>query len=52
VQIALARRGYYRSAIDGQAGQQTRSAIRRYQRDRRLAVTGAIDRSLLRSLGI
>ena len=52
VQKALARRGYYRSRIDGQFGPQTRQAIRHYQRERGLAVTGAVDRSLLRSLGI
>lgn len=52
VQRELRRRGYYRGAIDGDVGPGTRSAIRAYQDDRGLAVTGRIDRSLLRALGI
>ncbi len=52
VQRALARRGYYRGEIDGDIGAGTRAAIRRYQYDRRLEVTGRIDRSLLRSLDL
>ena len=52
VQSALRRRGYYRGAIDGDIGPASRSAIRAYQADRGLAVTGRIDSSLLRSLGI
>ena len=52
VQRALARRGYYHGAIDGGIGSGTRAAIRRYQYDRGLEVTGRIDRSLLRSLGL
>ena len=52
VQRALARRGYYRGAIDGDIGTGTRAAIRRYQYEHRLEVTGRIDRSLLRSLGL
>lgn len=52
VQRALARRGYYRGAIDGDVGPGTRGAIREYQYRHRLEVTGRIDRSLLRSLGL
>ncbi|HEX8295524.1 MAG TPA: peptidoglycan-binding protein [Chthoniobacteraceae bacterium] len=52
VQRELRRRGYYRGSIDGEIGAGTRSAIRAYQDDRGLSVTGRIDRSLLRSLGI
>lgn len=52
VQRALARRGYYRGAIDGDVGPGTRGAIREYQYRNRLEVTGRIDRSLLRSLGV
>lgn len=52
VQSALKRRGYYRGPIDGDIGPGSRSAIARYQRDRGLAVTGSINSSLLRSLGI
>lgn len=52
VQSALKRRGYYRGAIDGAIGSGSRAAIRAYQRDRGLSVTGRIDSGLLRSLGI
>lgn len=52
VQSALARRGYYRGMIDGVAGPRTRAAIRAYQVDRNLRVTGRVDSDLLRSLRI
>lgn len=52
VQRALARKGYYRGGIDGDIGPGTRAAIRSYQYQRGLEVTGRIDGSLLRSLGI
>lgn len=52
VQRALARRGYYRGGIDGDIGPGTRAAIRHYQYDRRLEVTGRVDRTLLRSLDL
>ncbi len=52
VQRSLARRGYYRGAIDGDVGPGTRAAIRAYQYNRGLEVTGRIDGTLLRSLGI
>ena len=52
VQRALARRGYYHGAIDGDVGPGTRGAIREYQYRNRLEVTGRIDRSLLRSLNL
>lgn len=52
VQRALARRGFYRGEIDGDVGAGTRAAIRNYQYQHRLEVTGRIDRSLLRSLDL
>ncbi len=52
VQQELRRRGYYRGSIDGDIGPGSREAIRAYQDDRGLPVTGRIDSSLLRSLGI
>ena len=52
VQRALRHDGYYRGDIDGDIGPGTRGAIRQYQYDHHLEVTGRIDRSLLRSLGI
>ena len=52
VQRELRRRGYYRGSLDGDIGSGSRSAIRAYQSDRGLAVTGRIDSRLLRSLNI
>lgn len=52
VQRALAQRGYYRGPIDGVMGGGSRDAVARYQRDRRLAVTGNINTDVLRSLGL
>jgi hypothetical protein len=52
VQRALSRRGYYRGEIDGDVGPATRSAIRSYQYNRGLEVTGRIDNALLRSLNL
>ena len=50
VQSELARKGYYGGVIDGVIGSQTRAAIRTYQVDRGIPVTGRIDGALLRSL--
>jgi len=50
VQSALARRGYYRGAIDGVLGPETRNAIRTFQAQRGLAVTGQINKNLIRAL--
>jgi peptidoglycan hydrolase-like protein with peptidoglycan-binding domain len=52
VQIALAKRGYYHGPIDGDVGPGSRAAIRAYQADRRLRVTGRIDGDLIRALKI
>jgi hypothetical protein len=52
VQSALARAGYYRGAIDGSLGPATRNALRRYQRDQGLAITGRIDRPVVETLGL
>lgn len=52
VQSALARAGYYDGAIDGSLGPATRSALRRYQRDRGLSVTGRIDQSVVEALRV
>ena len=50
VQRALAREGYYDGPIDGSLGNMTRKALRRYQRDRGLEVTGAISRAVIEAL--
>jgi peptidoglycan hydrolase-like protein with peptidoglycan-binding domain len=52
VQSALSREGYYDGAIDGKLGPATRNALRRYQREHRLDVTGGIDQAVIRALGL
>ena len=52
VQSALARRGYYSGPVDGVIGSGTRGAIREFQNDNRLPVTGQIDGPLVQALGI
>lgn len=52
VQRSLNRRGYEAGPADGLIGSRTRYAIREYQEDRGLRVTGTINESLLRSLGL
>jgi hypothetical protein len=51
-QEQLARQGYYRGAIDGVVGPETRRALRRYQRDNGLLVTGYLTADTLQSLGL
>jgi len=52
VQYALSRCGYYAGPIDGDIGPASRRAIRAYQRDHGLPVTGGIDEPLLRALRV
>jgi len=52
VQRSLADRGYYHGPLDGEIGAGSRAAIRAYQSDHGLEVTGRIDNTLLRSLHI
>jgi len=52
VQRALRHDGYYHGGIDGDIGAGTRAAIRQYQYDHSLEVTGRIDKALLRSMGL
>jgi hypothetical protein len=52
VQRALSREGYYDGAIDGVFGAGTRRALRNYQRDRGLEVTGGITQSVIESLRV
>ncbi|HEX8490199.1 MAG TPA: peptidoglycan-binding domain-containing protein [Chthoniobacterales bacterium] len=52
IQSALSREGYYSGAIDGNLGPETRNALRRYQRDRGLSVTGRVDRATINALGL
>jgi hypothetical protein len=50
VQSALAREGYYDGPVDGKLGDATRQALRRYQRDHGLDVTGGITSGVIRAL--
>jgi photosystem II stability/assembly factor-like uncharacterized protein len=52
VQQALNAAGYNVGTPDGQAGKLTASALRKYQADRHLPVTGKIDDITLKSLGL
>lgn len=52
VQEKLRNYGYYRGAVDGLTGPGTKSAIRSYQVDRGIQVTGRIDEDLLSDLGL
>jgi hypothetical protein len=50
VQRALAREGYYDGAVDGVTGAGTRRALRNYQRDHGLDVTGGITQGVIEAL--
>lgn len=50
VQAALAHKGYYHGAIDGSLGPATRSALRQYQLNHGLEVTGRVDWPVVEAL--
>jgi lysozyme family protein len=50
VQTDLTRRGYYAGQVDGVIGPETRNAIREFQRDNGLQVTGDINSQLVQAL--
>ena len=52
VQQALKDQGFYYGAVDGQGGQETAAAIRRYQIRQGLDVTGNLDAKTLASLNL
>jgi peptidoglycan hydrolase-like protein with peptidoglycan-binding domain len=52
VQDALRARKYYQGIVDGVNGPATKAAVRAYQIDRGLPVTGRIDGLLLGDLGL
>ncbi len=51
-QQALSSKGYSIGSIDGVAGKQTRSAVRLFQKDSNLPITGMIDKETADKLGI
>jgi hypothetical protein len=52
VQSKLASLGYYHGAIDGILGDESESALARYQQDQDLSVTGTVTAPTLRALGL
>ena len=50
VQAALRKLGYYSGAVDGLMGPATQTAIRTFQIDHGLSVTGKIDEKLQKEL--
>lgn len=52
VQLALQVKGYYKADLDGELGPQLRDALKRYQRDQKIASTGTITTDTLSALGI
>lgn len=50
VQTGLAELGYLPGLADGQMGEQTREAIRQFERDRRMAETGDVSDALMAEL--
>lgn len=52
VQLTLAKKGYDPGPANGRAGIKTQTAIKKFQTDRGLRPTGAIDYDLLEKLGI
>ncbi len=52
VQQALQEQGYYDDEVDGLIGPRTRAALRGFQRDNGMPITGAIDGPTLKALGL
>ena len=52
VQRKLKNLGYYSGSVDGAIGPVTRAAIRGYQGEKGLEITGTIDQALLGSMGL
>ena len=52
VQLALQQQGYYAGSIDGHLCLQTRGALAAFQSDYGLAISSAVDRPTLQTLGL
>jgi peptidoglycan hydrolase-like protein with peptidoglycan-binding domain len=52
VQRRLSELGYYRGPIDGVWGGETRTALERFQANRRLAVTGDLNEATVNAMGL
>lgn len=51
-QRCLQQKGFYKGDIDGNMGPETQAAIREYQKNSNLNVTGRLDQATLSSLGV
>jgi len=51
-QRALHRKGFYKGSIDGVLGAETTAALREYQRNSNLVVTGRLDQATMSGLGV
>ena len=52
IQMVLFAMGHYVGALDGIAGENTKAAVAKYQAMQGLKITGTIDETLIKSLGI
>lgn len=52
VQRRLSELGYYRGPVDGVWGGETRTAVERFQANRRLAVTGDLNEATVNAMGL
>lgn len=52
VQSQLKQQGFYTGAVDGISGPETHSAIKKFQQQKNLRVTGRLDQQTLQALGI
>ena len=51
-QRSLQKKGFYKGNIDGNMGPETQAAIREYQKNSNLTVTGKLDQATLSGLGV
>ncbi|HJT87933.1 MAG TPA: peptidoglycan-binding domain-containing protein [Bryobacteraceae bacterium] len=51
-QRSLKQKGFYKGNLDGDMGPETRAAVREYQKNSNLNVTGRLDQATLSSLGV
>ena|ERR1051326_1736394 len=51
-QRSLQRKGFYKGNVDGSMGPETHAALREYQKNSNLTVTGKLDAATLNSLGV
>lgn len=52
LQQALKDKGYLKGSVDGVFGSQTKTAVKKYQKDNKMTVNGIADTKMLESLGL